>query len=74
MCGGCLWNTDNDHVLDETKTWAEAELQSESCIVHMRYEATHETVEGAHTCARMIMTPCSTVDVYPHRYVYSTYI
>ena len=41
----CLWNTDVDHLLDVTKTWAEAELQSEPCIVHMRYKVTYETVE-----------------------------
>ena len=27
---------DVDHLLDVTKTWAEADLQSEPCIVHMR--------------------------------------
>ena len=41
----CLWNTDVDHLLDVTKTWAEADLQSEPCIVHMRYKVTYETVE-----------------------------
>ena len=42
----CSWSSLLDlpitfvQVLDETRTWAEAELQSESCIVHMRYDTT----------------------------------
>ena len=58
----CL-NTDVSFLLDVTKTWAETELQSEPCIVHMRYKAMKCTLElctwlcyqvtQVHTCATL---------------------
>lgn len=43
--------TDVDYFLDVTKTWTQNELQTEPCIVHMRYNSIKKLYLELHNVA-----------------------